>query len=236
MDASLAHGGSSFLERAGRLMERVEHRCAVTAQDNELIYRTRYSTNPGHSLIRSRRDGRIFDEDYDTAPNLHNIMTFLDDEFVGVFRIHVDTGQDAILPSLPVFGDVLMPMLREERVLVDVTRIATKLEYAVRFPELPYLTIRAVLLAAEHFRADFIILACFSAHQGFYSRVFGFESLCLPRACPQLARARACMALDYRAKKDWIENRHPIFRSSEAERLSLYGPHTANRRWPRFLN
>lgn len=237
MDASLANSTSSFLERAARVLDTAEHRCALTVQDKELVYRTRYIAYFRQKLIQSRADGRLVDEYYDNSPNHYNIMTFLDDEFVSTFRIHVGSGGNAILPSLAAFDDVVTPVLRDGRVVLDVTRIATKLEYAGRFPELPYLTVRAVTLAAEHFQADVVVLTCFSEHQEFYRRVFGFESLCLPRAYPQFSRAVACMALDYRSEKERLEDRYPLFRSTEAERQSIYGPvgsPIAAWRWPRF--
>jgi hypothetical protein len=224
MDASPASVAPSFLERVAWVLERVEHRCALTAQDKELVYRTRYTASSRQNLMQSRLGGRLFDEQFDNSANHYNIMTFLDDEFVSTFRIHVASGKNAILPSLTEFGDVLTPLLSEGRVVVDLTRIAAKLEYACKFPELPYLTIRAAWLAAEHFAADVIISTCFGEHQGFYSRVFGFESLCSPRVSPQISRTIACMALDFRAKKERVENRYPLFRSTEAERQSIYGP------------
>jgi hypothetical protein len=221
MDAS--HGTSGFLERTPRVGERVEHRCAMTAEDKELVYRTRHIAYSRHNLLQTREDGRIFDEYYDDLDNCYNIMTFLDDAFASSFRLHIDSGKDAILPSLGVFSDVLTPILGDGRVVLDVTRIAMKLEYAARFPELPFLTIRAVTLAAEHFGADVITLECFGDEQEPYRRVFGFESLCLPRSAPQFSRAIACMALDYPAKRERIENRYPFFRSTEPERRSIYG-------------
>jgi hypothetical protein len=223
MDASLASGSSSFLERATRILERVEHRCALTVEDEERVYRLRCSAYSNQGPVRRRSEGRDYDEGYDNSPNHYNMMTFLDGEFVGAFRIHVGSGSDAILPSRASFPDILLPILREDRVVVDLTRIAVKLEYARKFPELPCLTIRAAWLAAQHFDADVITTTCFADQQTVYARAFGFESLGSPRAALEGGRAIACMALDCRTKRERIENLYPLFRSTKAERRSIYG-------------
>ena len=224
MDASLASRTSSFFERAASVLERVEHRCALTAEDAERVYRLRYSAYSQHSSVHWRSEGRLYDEDYDNSPNQYKIMTFLDGEFVSTFRIHVDSGDDAVLPSRSAFPKLLTPILREGRVVVDLTRIAVKLEFARTFPELPFLTIRAAWLAAQHFEADMITTTCFGDQQAVYARAFGFESLGSPRAALQGGRTIACMALDCRPKKQSVENRFPLFRSTAAERRSIYGP------------
>jgi hypothetical protein len=224
MDASLASGTSSFLERAVGTLGRLEHRCAVSVEDEERVYRLRYSAHSHQSSMHRRSEGRLYDEGYDESPNHHKMMMFLDREFVSTFRIHVDSGSHAILPSLSLFPDMLTPILREGRVVVDLTRIAVKLEYARKFPELPCLTIRAAWLAAQHYDADVITTTCFVDQQAVYERAFGFELLGAPRVVIQGGRTIACMALDCRSKRERIENRYPLFRSTAAERRSLYGP------------
>jgi hypothetical protein len=149
-------------------------------------------------------------------------MTFFDDEFVSTFRIHVGVGEGAILPSLDDFGDVVTPFLRDGRVVMDLTRIVAKLECARKVPEMPLLTFRAAWLAAEHFGVDVIILPCMGDHRAFYERMFGFEALGSPRAFPLIAGTISCMALDYTSKKERVENRFPLFRSTEAERRSIF--------------
>jgi hypothetical protein len=234
MHASLASGTSSFLERAKGTLERLEHRCALTAEDEEQVFRLRYSSCSHSSPVHRRSEGRLYDELYDESPNHHKMMMFLDGEFVSTFRIHVDSGDSAILPSLSSFPDLLTPILREERVIVDLSRIAVKLEYARKFPELPCLTIRAAWLAAQQFDADIITTTCFADQQTVYARAFDFELLGSPRVALEGGRMIACMALDCRSKRERIENRYPLFRSTAAERRFLYGPRPSlNNDWRR---
>lgn len=224
MEASIVCPPSpSVGERAARILARVEHRCAVTSEDKELVYRTRYAAYARQNLLQSGYDGRIFDDIYDTSSNHWNIMTYLDGEFISTFRIHIGAGEGAILPSLSTFSDVLMPLVRRGCLIVDPTRIAAKIEVAGTFPELPYLTIRAAWLAAEHFEADVITSTCIREHQAFYRRVFGFQSLCLPRAYPHISPSIVCMALQYPEHRARVESRYPIFRSTEGERCKIFG-------------
>jgi len=222
MQSAVVNVNSSFAERAARILERVKHRCAVDIGDKELIYRTRYMAYRRQDIIDSRIDCQIYDEIYDESPNHWNIMTFLDGEFISTFRIHVDQGLSAVLPSLTTFRDVLDPYLHKGNVIIDPTRIAAKLEFAGKIPELPYLTIRAAWLAAEHFNGDVIVSTCTYEHQAFYARVFGFKALCLPRSYPHVNRKISCLALDYRAQKARVESRYPLFRSTEHERKQIF--------------
>jgi hypothetical protein len=223
MDASHASGISSFSGRAASVLERIEHKCAVTKEDEERVYRLRYMAYSQPSRIRASDNGRLYDEDYDNSSNHYKIMTFLDTEFVSTFRIHVDSGDDAVLPSLATFRDVLSPILRAGRVVVDLTRIAVKLEYARTFPELSFLTVRAAWLAAQHFDADVITTTCFADLQAAYARAFDFEPLGAPRPSPLGGRTIACMALDCRTNKQRLEKRYALFRSTAAERRSIDG-------------
>ena len=224
MNSSLQVASPSFSERSLRLLERVEHRRATSEEDRELVFRTRYIAYFRQGLVNYRADAMIFDELYDLSANHYNIMTYVDGDFVSTFRIHVGLAHHSVLPSLSTFGDVLNPLLTTGCVIVDPTRIAAKPECAGRFPELPYITIRAAWLAAEHFRADVITSTCIDQHQAFYKRVFGFESLCGPRPYPNINRSIVCMALHFLMNKERVERRYPIFCSTYEERRSLFGP------------
>ncbi len=84
---------SSFSGRAACVLERIEHRCALTTEDEERVYRLRYMAYSQPSRIHAFSEGRLYDEDYDNSPNHYKIMTFLDTEFVSTFRIHVELRQ-----------------------------------------------------------------------------------------------------------------------------------------------
>lgn len=215
---------SRFSERILRLLQRVEHRVAKTPDEKEAVYRLRYEAYIRNGLIEARDDERLRDFRYDDAPNTWITATFIDGELAATTRVNFGNSEGAILPSLGVFSDVILPHLRAGRVIVDFTRAAARLEASRRYPELPYIALRPGYMAAEHFDADFAVATARSEHLAFYRRVFHFVPWCEPRSYPNVTARIACMGAEFHAVRDRIEARHPFFRSSVAERTSLFGP------------
>jgi hypothetical protein len=214
---------SRLSDRVLRALERVEYRCARTSAEKEAVYRLRYEAYIRQGLIAPRADGRLYDEGVDDAPNAWITTMFIDGELASTVRIHVADREGAEIPSLDPFCDLIEPHLRADRVIVDPTRLAAALEVARRCPELPYLALRPGWMAGEHFGADFGIVSVVEQHQAFYRRVFGYAAWCLPRDYPGFNLKVACMGLDFRAAKARVEARHPVFRSTTAEREDLFG-------------
>jgi hypothetical protein len=222
MDAGIGGTTSRFSDRVHRLLERVEHRCATTRSEKEAAYRLRYEAYIRQGLIEPRADGRLYDEGLDDSPNAWITLTLIDGELASTLRVHVAADENTALPSLGAFSDVLMPRLRMGRVIVDPTRLAAKLEFARRFPELPYIALRPGWLAGEYFGADYGLVSVVEQHQAFYRRAFGYESWCEPRDYPGFNHRVACMGLDFSARKERVEKRYPVFRSTWAERQALF--------------
>jgi hypothetical protein len=214
---------SRFSERILRLLERVEHRSARTPSEKEAVYRLRYEAYIRNGLIDAREDGLLRDENYDDAPNTWITMTFIDGQLAATTRVSLGVDENATLPSLGVFSDVILPHLRAGRVIVDFTRAAARLEASKQYPELPYIALRAGYMAAEHFNADFAVATARAEHLAFYRRVFHFVPWCEPRSYPNVTAKIACMGADFHAVRSQIEARHPFFRSTAAERGALFG-------------
>lgn len=232
MEVGVSGTMSRLSDRVLRALERVEYRCARTSVEKEAVYRLRYEAYIRQGLITTRADGLLYDEGVDDAPNAWITTMFIDGELASTVRIHVADRATAALPSLDPFFDLIMPHLGAGRVIVDPTRLAADLEFARRFPELPYLALRPGWMAGEHFGADFGIVSVVGQHQAFYRRVFGYAPWCEPRDYPGFNLKVACMGLDFRAAKARVEARHPAFRSTNAERENLFG-RTGSR--PRYL-
>ncbi|MGA2042130.1 MAG: hypothetical protein ABSG83_02035 [Roseiarcus sp.] len=213
-----------------RALERVEYRCARTNAEKEAAYRLRYEAYIRQGLIASRADGMLYDKGVDDAPNAWITTMFIDGELASTVRIHVADRASAAIPSVDPFSDLIMPHLNAGRMIVDPTRLAAELEFARRFPELPYLALRPGWMAGEHFGADFGIVSVVGQHQAFYRRVFGYAPWCEPRDYPGFNLKVACMGLDFRAAKERVEARHPAFRSTNAEREILFGRHESRPR------
>jgi hypothetical protein len=223
MNASSTSGNSGFLKRIAAILGRVELRRALSKADEELIYRLRYMAQVRAEGPDRTADGRLVADGYDGSINYYNMMMFFDGEFVSTFRIDAAFGKNAISPSLALFGDVLAPLLRQGRVVLNLNRIAVAPNCALALPELPYLVIRAAWLAAEHFEADILTMTCGAEDQATYARMFGFEALGSPRSPSPSGPVIACIALDCRANRRRLESRYPFFRSREAELLSVFG-------------
>ena len=215
MEAGLGSTASRFSERVLQLLERAEHRCADTCTEKEAVYRLRYEVHMRQGLIEPRADGRLYDKALDDAPDAWIMTTFIDGELASTLRIHVAADENGALPSLGVFPDVIMPHLRLGCVIVDPTRPAARLEFARRFPQLPFVALRPAWLAAEYFEADFVIATVSEEHQAFYRRVFGYAPWCEPRDYPDVNCKTACMGLNFRAARAHVEARYPFFVARE---------------------
>jgi hypothetical protein len=229
MDAGIGRTTSRFSDRVLRLLERVEHRWARTPLEKEAAYRLRYEAYIREGLIEPRLDGQLYDKALDDSPNAWITTTFIDGELASTVRVHVAADENDALPSLGVFSDVLMPRLRMGRVLVDPTRLAARLEFAKRFPELPYIALRPAWLAGEYFEADFGLVSIAEHHQAFYRRVFGYAPWCEPRDYPNVNCKIVCMGIDFPAVRPRVEARYPVFRSTRAERDALFSRRTPQR-------
>jgi N-acyl amino acid synthase FeeM len=223
MSVNEINGTSRFAERIARLLEKVEFRRAVRPADREAVYRLRYEAYRRQNLLNPRLVGRLYDEVYDESLNGCSTMTFIDGELASTIRVHVGAHEDAILPSLRVFPDAIIPHLRRGRAVVDPTRLAARLELSRRYPELPYFALRPAWMAAQYFNADCLIATTSVEHEGFYRRVCGYQRLTEPREYPQLTFKVVCMGLDFPSGRRQVEDRYPSFTATEAECEALFG-------------
>jgi hypothetical protein len=214
---------SRFVDHVLNLLERVECRRLEGADDRDAAYRIRYDAYRRENMVSPSDSQRLYDNVYDESPNGRMFGIFIDGEMASTIRIHAARNENDTLPSNAVFGDVILPRLREGRRIVDSTRFATKLEFSRQFPELAYVTVRLTWLAAEYFGANYHLAAIRPEHQAFYRRVFGHTAWTDEREYPRLNCVVVCMGLDFPARKQRVEARYPFFRSTWAEREKLFG-------------
>jgi hypothetical protein len=230
MKARVTTKAPLFSVRVSRLLQRVEHRCADARVEKEMVYRLRHEAYVLRGLIAPSADGRLYDKALDDAPNAWITTIWIDGELASTFRVHVASYENDALPSLGAFSDVIAPHLRLGRVIVDPTRLAARLQVARRFPELPFIALRAAWLATVHFEADFVIATVVEEHQALYRRVFGYVQWCEPRDYPDFNRKVACMGLDFCAARERVETGYSFFRSTRGERNDLFSRWTLPRR------
>jgi hypothetical protein len=123
--SSAADGApSSFSDRVLRFLERVEHRIARTDCERAAAFQLRHDAYVRNDLMGPRADRRLFDQGYDVADNAWITLTFVDGELAATTRLNLGIGEDAILPSLAVYPDVVAPRLKAGFVLLETTRLA----------------------------------------------------------------------------------------------------------------
>jgi hypothetical protein len=219
-----ASGHSSrFADRAAKMLERVEHRPARSLADREAAYRLRYDAYLRQNLLNPRIDAILYDEVYDESPNSLTTLTYIEGELASTVRLHVMADELAVSPAHDVFADVLGPLLRRRRVIIEPARLAARPEMARRFPELPYFAIRPPWIAAQHFTADHIVLSCASGHEGYYRRIYNFQTWSDLRSYPKVTAKVVCIGVDFAAEQERVEARYPSFRSTATEREALLG-------------
>ncbi|MBV8107747.1 MAG: hypothetical protein JO223_24620 [Hyphomicrobiales bacterium] len=227
MGAAISSAPTTFSEHVFKFLEKVEHRVASNPAEREAVFRLRYDAYRGNGFLKPRLDEKLYDPLYDSGPMAWITMTFVDGELAGTVRVSVGTAENAVLPGLQVFSDILAPRLRARQTIVEFTRLAAKLSLSSARPELPYIIMRPGFIAAQHFDADFAVATPREEHIAFYKRAFGAALWCAPRDYPGLTAKLACMGANYPAVRSAIEARYPFYKSTAAERAALFGPRDA---------
>lgn len=212
----------SFNERAARMLARVRYRRAIDDRDRDEIFRLRHDGYVRDGEIKPVPSGRFFDR-WDDVPNADLIGVYLDGQIAGTVRVHVSGPHDDVPASEP-FGDVLKPFFDRGLKLVDATRFVIDYRHAAFVAEMPFLTLRAVAMAAEHSEAYGMIAAVRSEHAVVYRRVTGHRPLCEPRPYPLLRKPIVCMIAETALLETGAYARYPFLRSTPEEREGLFGP------------
>lgn len=212
---------SRFADRVQRLLERVEYRRADSPPDKAAIYRLRHDAYMRAGTVEPKASG-MFQDAMDEKDNGWLIGLFIDGELASALRLHISASLRVPLPELASFPDLIEPHLAAGRTLIDGSRFVSKLEFSQRYSEIPYLTIRPTLLAADFFCADYGVAGCLAEHQAFYHRLFGAVTWSAPRPYPHFKRSMALVAYDCNRQRESIYERYPFFQSTEAERARLF--------------
>jgi hypothetical protein len=193
MGAAISGAPTTFSDRVLKFLERVEHRVASNPTEREAAFRLRYNAYRSVGFLKPRTDNRLYDPLYDDDPTAWISMSFVDGELAGTVRVNVGNAENAVLPGLQVFSDILAPRLRARQTIVEFTRLAAKISLSNVHPELPYVIMRPGFMAAQHLEADFAVATPREEHIAFYKRAFGAAVWCAPRDYPGLTAKLACM-------------------------------------------
>jgi hypothetical protein len=219
--AALAFSSPNFTDSVSSLLDRVDYRLASTDADREAIFKLRYESYTREGTIPPSFARRLSDR-YDDADNTWIFGVYVDDELASSIRFTIADQSIFDLPAISVFPDILEPLLKDGKTILDPTRFVTDPNARRRYPKLSYVTVRIALMAAEFLRADMLLATVRTEHQAFYNRVLGHQVLADARPYPSLTRPISLMNLDYLAAKPAIQRRYPFFRSTLFERRSLF--------------
>lgn len=203
------------------LLSRVEYRRARTEAEKEAIYRLRYRAYLHEGAIAPNDDGRLTDR-FDDAPNSWIFGVFVDGQLASSLRISVATPAMPDTPAVEAFPDLLLPELALGKTIVDPNRFVADPLRGVKFPALPYATLRLAYVACAHFNADIGTATVRREHQAFYRRVFLHQPLCEPRPYPTLTKPLSLMSVHYPSMRGRVFARYPMFRSTQIERTQLF--------------
>ena len=112
-------------------------------------------------------------------------------------RLQVGSSTTPNFSSVELFPDVLEPLLRSNKTVVDMSCVAADAEFARQYVWLPYLILRSWIMTAEHFQADYIAAAVRPPHQLFYQRALNCELHCELRQPPHHVASVGLVTLNF---------------------------------------
>lgn len=213
----------SFAARLQTLLTRTSYRVILEPHEREAVYRLRYEANVREGTILANPDGRLYDR-FDETPNALNIGMFVDGELTAALRLHVLSAAHPISPALDAYPDLVAPLLAKGATLIDTSRLAANFTRARRIPQLPYVVLRAAIMAAEHFGTGYITGACRAEHFPFYAREYMGVRACPPRPYPTLVKPLCLVLIDFAENRQAILERRPFYASMTNERAALFRP------------
>ncbi len=207
--------------RGSDLLEQVDYRLALTREEKEQIYNLRYRAYLREGAVKESPEQRVTDQ-YDDLPNSWTFGVYFAGELYSSVRISLLTSEYRQSCSAEAFGEILLPMLDQGKVIVDPARFVADPDKVRRLPELPYVTLRLAYMACEYFNADLGLAIVRAEHQAFYRRVFLHETIAEPRMFPGLLKPVGLMAADFPRLKEKVFERYPMMRSTAFERRMLF--------------
>ena len=210
-----------FSDHVTQLLTKVDYRRADSVEEREAAYRLRYKAYLREGTISADSSG-TFSDPYNKTDNAYLFGLHIGGQLASSLRLHPASRERPECPSLDVFPEYLQPELDAGKVLIDSTRFVANELLSRLHRGLPYATLRLCILAAEHFRADYLLAAVRSEHREFYRRAFNLRTICKPRPYPLLAKPISLMRLHFPSAAEELYRRYPFFRSSFCERRRLF--------------
>lgn len=202
------------------LLDRVEYRRITTDEDFEAVGRLRARSYSNRSIFAGGVGEKLI-EDLDFDSHAFVFGMYIDEELVSTLRVHHVTPNHRIGNSVPLFGDLIHPMLDQGMTFIDPSRFATHSDFLKEHPGIPYLTLRVATMASQYFDVDCCLASCKTEHAAFYKRIFGFRQLGEPRYLNDYRRPAVLCAED-RSNRIDVARRYPVFKSHPYEQRLMF--------------
>lgn len=205
------------------LLDRVHFRRVSVEDQFDPVYRLRYEAYRREDFIPINSQG-ITRDAYDEADNCYCFGVYIDDTLVSSVRLHIATPEKPTSPSAAIWPDVLGDILAKGGSYIDPSRFTADHEASLAYPALPYLTLRAAVMACEHFKATYCISSVRPEHAAFYRRVFGSTQLAGIGYWGELSFPVCLYASYIPVMYPRVISRYPFFDSTPEERAQFFAP------------
>lgn len=205
------------------LLDRVEYRRVSADQQLDPVYRLRYEAYRREDFVPVNSQ-EITRDSYDDADNCYCFGVYIDGLLVSSLRFHHVTRENRQSPSRTIWPEILDPKLDRGESYIDPSRFTADHEASLALPALPYLTLRIVAMASEHFAVRYCIASVRAEHAAFYRRVFGSERLGDERFWGELRFPVCLYAAEVPTIRNRVADRFPFFMSTPEEREALFAP------------
>lgn len=212
---------SRFATTLMDVLDKVEYRRVPFRDQFDPVYRLRYEAYLREGFIAPNSSSVVYDE-HDLAPNVYCFGVYIENELVSSIRFHHVTPAQRTSPSRTVFPETLGRMLDEGVTYIDPSRFTADHEATLAYPALPYLTLRIVAMASEHFKVDYCVSSVRTEHAAFYVRVFGSKRLPGVGYYQGIEFPMHLYAAKVADIRDRVARRYPFFMSTEAERQEIF--------------
>ena len=213
---------SSFNSRVLAFSQRVQMRRAETAADRDAIFALRYRGYLREGAIAPHISER-FSDPWDEAPTSMIFGLHVDGELASTMRLHFIGPNGGAIPALEIFSDALAPYMAAGKSIMDPTRFVIDDRFAALGPEVPFVMLRLVTMAAQHYDVDVLLATVRTEHVVMYKRLFGHRPITEPRAYPLLAKPIVCMATEMEDMRALIRSHHLFLESTPRERAAVFG-------------
>ncbi len=203
------------------VLDEVEYRRVPFRDQFDPVYRLRYEAYRREGFIAPNASSTVYDE-HDQAPNVYCYGVYISGQLASSIRFHHVTPEQRVSPSRVVFPETLGRMLDEGTTYIDPSRFTADHEMTLAYPALPFLTLRIVAMASEHFGVDYCVSSVRTEHAAFYRRVFNSERLPGVGYYPGIDFPMHLYAAKLSEMRDYVATRFPFFMSTAEERQTMF--------------